>query len=145
MVQNTTGVACDSGLLTGQGSDLNLPSITIANLTANRIVPRKVLNIASASETYKVNIVEPKGVAITVDPIIFTIAPNSTQELSISINPTETSKSPRFGHLLLSGSNGHIAHVPVSIVNIMHTTMTSCRGKPINMIRQCSYTSLAQD
>jgi hypothetical protein len=125
VVQNTTGVACGSSLSNDSGTDLNLPSITIANLTGNRIVPRKVLNIASESETYQVKIMEPEGVEITIDPMRFTLAPNDTQALSISITPTQTSESPRFGHLFLSGNNGHTAHVPVSIVNMIRISTLS--------------------
>ncbi|KAI5079743.1 hypothetical protein GOP47_0005222 [Adiantum capillus-veneris] len=117
VVQNATGVTCaDPSSPSVAATDLNLPSITIANLTSLRIVPRVVTSIAVAPETYKVTIVEPRGVLIAIKPMEFTIASNSTQELSVTITPAESDGKPSFGHFLLSGSNGHRAHVPISIV-----------------------------
>ncbi|MCO5548281.1 hypothetical protein L7F22_001738 [Adiantum nelumboides] len=117
-VENATGAACrDKSSSPGAATDLNLPSITIANLTSLRVVPRVVTSITVAPETYKVTIVEPKGVLIDIKPMEFTIAPNSTQKLSISITPAESNEKLSFGHFLLSGSNGHRAHVPISIIS----------------------------
>eukprot|EP00250_Pteridium_aquilinum_P018288 c24024_g2_i1 orf=141-2642(-) len=129
-VDNATGVECGgSSSSAGMATDLNLPSVTIANLTSERIVPRTVMSIATFSETYTVKIVEPKGVVITIKPMEFTIEPNATQELSISITPTEISAKPSFGHFFLSGSKGHKAFVPISVITKSTNSSTVTGGE----------------
>ncbi|XP_058071651.1 subtilisin-like protease SBT2.2 isoform X2 [Magnolia sinica] len=113
IVLNYTGQSC--GISTMKCTDLNLPSITISNLTQSRTVQRKVTNIAN-NETYSINWSPPMGVAISVDPTHFFIASGQQQILTISLNATMNSPTATFGRIGLYGSKGHMSTIPVSVI-----------------------------
>ncbi|KAH7443743.1 hypothetical protein KP509_02G049100 [Ceratopteris richardii] len=137
IVKATTGIACDNNKFNSQlkkehqssssGSmpssfiqkptDLNLPSITIANLTATLMASRKVTSVGKKIETYIVTVNEPKGVSVRVKPMKFTIKPQETKELALELRPLESSGHPSFGHIKLCGNKGHSVVFPVSVVS----------------------------
>lgn len=123
MVLNYTGESC--GASTMNGTDLNLPSITISRLNQSRTVQRTVINIA-ANETYVVGWSAPYGVTIKVTPARFFIACRQQQVLNVDFNATMNNSSPSFGRIGLFGNQGHVINIPLSvIVKISYNTTNS--------------------
>lgn len=115
IVWNYTGQSCWAYNNTICGTDLNLPSITIATLNSSRTVQRTVTNIAG-NETYTVGWSAPYGVSMKVAPTCFTITNGQKQVLSIVFNATTNSSSTSFGRIGLFGSQGHNANIPLSVI-----------------------------
>eukprot|EP00252_Welwitschia_mirabilis_P008147 TRINITY_DN19865_c0_g1_i1.p1 TRINITY_DN19865_c0_g1~~TRINITY_DN19865_c0_g1_i1.p1 ORF type:complete len:496 (-),score=74.27 TRINITY_DN19865_c0_g1_i1:93-1580(-) len=115
LVLNYTGITC--GPNTGMASDLNLPSITVANLINSRTVDRFFINVAANNETYNVLWSSPVGVSVTIQPKSFTIGQGETQKVTVILNATTNSTNPSFGTILLVGSHGHRSSMPLSIVS----------------------------
>ncbi|GAU18700.1 hypothetical protein TSUD_79880, partial [Trifolium subterraneum] len=109
------GQNCWTHNSTVYGSDLNLPSITIARLDQSRIVQRTVQNIA-ANETYSVGWSSPYGVSVKVSPTRFSIANGERQVLSVIFNATSNSSTASFGRIGLFGNQGHVVNIPVSVI-----------------------------
>ncbi|KAK1280250.1 Subtilisin-like protease [Acorus gramineus] len=123
VVLNYTGRSCGS-VSTMNGTDLNLPSITIAKLNQSRIVTRTVTNIAD-NETYSVRCSAPYGVSMSVTPTRFFIASGQTQNLTIFFNATMNSPAPSFGRIRLYGDLGHVSSVPLSVIQKITFNMTT--------------------
>ncbi|KAA8537090.1 hypothetical protein F0562_029568 [Nyssa sinensis] len=123
VVLNYTGQIC--GVSTMNGTDLNLPSITISELDQSRMVQRTVSNIAS-NETYRVGWSAPYGVSVKVTPTQFFIASSEKQVLSVFFNAAMNSSVASFGRIGLFGNQGHVINIPLSvIVKISYNTTTS--------------------
>ncbi|KAL5053581.1 hypothetical protein RYX36_034263 [Vicia faba] len=115
VVLDYTGQNCLIYNSTGYGSDLNLPSITIARLNQSRIVQRTVQNIAG-NETYNVGWSSPYGVSVKVYPTRFSLANGERQILSVIFNATSNSSIASFGRIGLFGNQGHVVNIPVSVI-----------------------------
>uniref|UniRef100_A0A7I4FL70 Peptidase S8/S53 domain-containing protein n=1 Tax=Physcomitrium patens TaxID=3218 RepID=A0A7I4FL70_PHYPA len=101
----------------GLSSDLNLPSITIGNLTRSRLVPRVVTNVGPL-ETYTAVITQPPDVEVVVNPLTFIIAPGATQPLNITLTAVGNAiyvNQSSFGSIYLTGNLGHRVQVPVTV------------------------------
>jgi subtilisin family serine protease len=116
-VYNTTGGICSEALPGAKPTDLNLPSITIADLLGTRIVPRMVTNVASESEMYELTWTNPGNVSLSIVPLTFTVDPMQSQNLTFTLSATYTTDITTFGEVLLTGSLGHIVHIPISVMN----------------------------
>ncbi|KAJ3680619.1 hypothetical protein LUZ60_016897 [Juncus effusus] len=97
------------------GSDLNTPSITVANLIGSRRVMRRVTSVGKETETYVANVKEPAGVAVSVTPKVFTISPNMTKGLRITLKAKEATNTFTFGEVVLKGDKKHVVRVPLAI------------------------------
>ncbi|KAI4370922.1 hypothetical protein MLD38_019214 [Melastoma candidum] len=115
VVLNYTGQSCLSYNTTITGSDLNLPSITIANLRGSRTVQRTVTNI-SGNETFTVGWSAPYGVSMSVTPSRIFIPGGQKQVLFVWFNATMNSSAATFGRIGLFGDKGHIVNIPLSII-----------------------------
>ncbi|KAI4299836.1 hypothetical protein L6164_033260 [Bauhinia variegata] len=125
VVFNYTGQNCLLYNSTVYGPDLNLPSITIANLNQSRVVQRTVQNIAW-NETYRIGWTAPYGVSVKVSPTHFTIASGEKQVLFVSLNATVNNSVASFGRIGLFGDQGHVLNIPLSvIVTIFYNITTS--------------------
>ncbi|XP_068654447.1 subtilisin-like protease SBT2.3 [Aristolochia californica] len=113
VVLNYTGQPCGSSAM--NGTDLNLPSITIAKLNQSKIVQRTVTNIAD-NETYAVSWTAPYGVSVSVVPTHFSVFNYQKQILTVVFNATMNSTSASFGRIGLYGNKGHIATIPLSVI-----------------------------
>ncbi|XP_059667370.1 subtilisin-like protease SBT2.2 [Cornus florida] len=113
VVLNYTGQSC--GISTMNGTDLNLPSITIAKLNQFRMVQRTVTNIAG-NETYSVGWSAPYGVSVKVTPLHFSIASGERQVLSVFFNATMNNSVASFGRIGLFGHQGHTINIPLSVI-----------------------------
>lgn len=142
-VMKTTGASCHgTQAAAGTANDLNQPSITVANLTEPRSFRRKASSVARHDETYRVSIEEPEGVSVSVSPTSFKLRRGATcrrrqgrrpcmqytqrlltrneeesVELVIKLTPISASSHASFGSILLSGSLGHTARLPLSVVS----------------------------
>lgn len=112
-VQDATGGTCETQV-GARASDLNVPSITIANLIGSRVVRRVVTNVG-LEETYVAKIYNPTGVKVTVRPAFFTIKARRTASFKVTVKATSTVQQFTFGSLTWEGSNGHVVFMPLSI------------------------------
>ncbi|CAA6657140.1 unnamed protein product [Spirodela intermedia] len=96
-------------------SDLNTASVAILSLVGLREVTRTVTSVANEREMYRVTVREPAGVSVSVDPTVFSIRPNSSRLLRISLEAREALRTFTFGELRLEGSRGHFVRVPIAV------------------------------
>ncbi|XP_043699218.1 subtilisin-like protease SBT2.2 [Telopea speciosissima] len=122
VVLNYTGQSC--GISNMNGTDLNLPSITIAKLNQSRTVQRIVTNVAG-NETYSVGLFAPYGVSVSVIPTHFFIASGQRQVLTVLFNATMNSSTASFGRIGLFGNQGHIANIPLSVILKVSSNITN--------------------
>lgn len=115
VVLNYTGQNCWAYNSTISGADLNLPSITIAQLNQSRAVQRTLTNIA-CNETYSVGWSAPYGVSVKVSPTHFWIAKGEKQVLTVFFNATMSSTAASFGRIGLFGNQGHVLNIPLSVI-----------------------------
>lgn len=114
VVLNYTGQSCD-GISTMGGSDLNLPSITIAKLNQTRVVNRTLLNVG-VNESFRVGWGAPYGVSVKVIPSYFYIAAGEKQVLTVSMNATRNDTTAGYGRIGLFGDQGHIVNIPLTVI-----------------------------
>ncbi|MCD7471202.1 hypothetical protein HAX54_011518 [Datura stramonium] len=110
---NYTGESC--GISTMNGTDLNMPSITISKLNQSRKVQRRLTNIAG-NEAYIVSWSAPNGVSVKVTPKRFFVAGGKQQVLNVFFNATMNSTTPSFGRIGLIGNQGHVVNIPLSVI-----------------------------
>ncbi|KAF2304592.1 hypothetical protein GH714_034539 [Hevea brasiliensis] len=115
VIFNYTGQNCGTYNSTINGADLNLPSVTIANLDQCRTVQRTVINIAG-NETYSASWSAPYGVSVKVVPTHFSIASGEKQVLNIIFNATMNSSTASFGRIGLLGNQGHVINIPLAVI-----------------------------
>ncbi|XP_020256200.1 subtilisin-like protease SBT2.3 isoform X3 [Asparagus officinalis] len=114
VVLNYTGLSCNVSNM--NGSDLNLPSITVAVLNQSRTITRTVTNIAN-DEIYGVSWSPPYGVSVSITPKKFSIASGQMQNLTVVLNATLNNSSPSYGRVGLYGSKGHVLTFPLSVIS----------------------------
>lgn len=112
-VQDSTGATCDL-ILGARSSDLNTPSITVANLVGKREVKRTLKNVFEQTEKYAVSITAPTGVDVNVHPTSFTVREGESVVVSVSLHATQSTGAFSFGALVWSGDRGHVVRIPLS-------------------------------
>jgi subtilisin family serine protease len=112
-VQIYTPATCQSfGTL--KGTDLNLPSITVASMLGTTTVTRTVTNVSDVSSTYSAALTMD-GYTGTVTPASFSIAPGATQTISVKlVRANQPFETWGFGSLVLTDGIGHQVRVPVA-------------------------------
>jgi hypothetical protein len=83
-------------------SDLNYPSISVAELAGSQTVTRRVTSVAeeNASTTYNVSVTAPSGYAVTVSPSTLTLRRGETATYQVTIvNQSAPIDEWRFGEL----------------------------------------------
>lgn len=96
-------------------SDLNNPSVTIANLVGSRRVMRRVTSVGDETETYVAYVREPTGAAVRVTPRIFRINPNASRGFSITFEAREATSGFTFGEVVLRGDKKHVVSMPLAV------------------------------
>lgn len=96
-------------------SDLNTPSVTIANLVGSRRVMRRVTSVGDETETYVAYVREPTGAAVKVTPRIFRINPNASRGFSITLEAREATSGFTFGEVVLRGDKKHVVSMPLAV------------------------------
>ncbi|OIW18076.1 hypothetical protein TanjilG_08546 [Lupinus angustifolius] len=123
-VLNDTGQNCWVYNSTLYGLDLNLPSITVAQLNQSRVVQRTIQNIAG-TETYSVGWSSPYGVSLKVSPTHFSLGNGEKQVLFVTFNATSNSSVASFGRIGLFGNQGHVVNIPVSVITKISYNFTT--------------------
>jgi hypothetical protein len=96
-----------------------MPSITLANLTGIRVIPRTVTNVANHPENYTISWTDPADVVVAINPTTFSIGIGSqkTQVITFTLRATRISSFVSFGNIMFKGSLGHTVHIPISVIN----------------------------
>jgi subtilisin family serine protease len=91
---------------------LNLPSLRNTACNGSCTFTRTVKSTLSTSATWNVGFETTSGINVSVSPSTFTIAPGSTQELTITANtgsylpPASAPNTPGFGYITLTEAAG---------------------------------------
>lgn len=102
-------------------SDLNYPSIAVADLAGSQVVTRRVTSVAQEDglRTYKVSVQAPAGYNVTVSPSTLTLARGQTASYQVTIvNQTAPIGQWRFGSLTWTstpGQGGYKARSPIAV------------------------------
>ncbi|WP_081913839.1 S8 family serine peptidase [Glycomyces sp. NRRL B-16210] len=89
-------------------SQLNYPSITIAELTGSYEVSRTVTNVGSKKATYKADITAPAGFSVTVDQSKLTLKPGESATYTLTISRTDGAFGDwSFGDITWVEKKGH--------------------------------------
>ena len=106
------GVPCsalaDAGIPT-DASDLNYPSISVAELAGTQTVTRRVTSVAeeNAARTYNVSVNAPPGYTVAVAPSTLTLRRGQTAEYQVTItNQSAPLDEWRFGELTWTSQAG---------------------------------------
>jgi subtilisin family serine protease len=97
-------------------ADLNLSSISFSRLAGSALTRRTVTNVSSAAATWRARVEGLDGVAVTVAPAEFELAPGASQTLELNFRVEgEPSGRYAFGALVLSGDGVAGVHLPLSV------------------------------
>jgi len=98
-------------------SDLNLPSIGVADLLGAQTVRRTVTNVTTQPATYTSAVTRPAGYTVAVNPSSLTLAGGESATFEVTItNVSGPSGEWRFGRLDWSdGAGGHVVKVPIAV------------------------------
>ncbi len=111
----TCGFLASIGIPT-DASDLNLPSIGVAELPGSQTVMRTVTNVADKKVKVEAKVKAPKGYKVTVNPKKLTLQPGESASYSVTI--TNKGKAPigewAFGSLTWKGSDYKI-YSPIAV------------------------------
>jgi hypothetical protein len=103
---------------TGVASDLNLPSVALAELITGDVVKRRVTNLGPPS-TYNASIVAPQDVAISVEPATLVLGTGESAQLSLRFTSTSTAFDLwDFGQLTWSDGK-HTVVSPIAVQPVM--------------------------
>lgn len=100
-------------------SDLNLPSIGIAELPGTQTVRRRVTNIGATPSTYRARVRAPQGYSVSVYPQELYLKRGQTGSFEVTI--TNTGAPPgewRFGRMLWADDQGHVVHSPIAVKGV---------------------------
>ncbi|KAF9689746.1 hypothetical protein SADUNF_Sadunf01G0124300 [Salix dunnii] len=100
-------------------SDLNTASVIISNLVGSRKVTRRVTNVSSRNEVYRVTVRQPSGVNVTVSPQVVMINGNASKHLKIVLTAIQATRTYTFGEMVLLGSRKHVVRVPIAVYKEM--------------------------
>ena len=110
-------------------SDLNLPSIGIAELPGSQTVTRTVTSTASTRVSWNVKVDAPDGYDVTVTPRRITLNPGDVASYQVTI--TNNGGGPigqwRFGSLTWKGG-GYSAYSPIAVKGSLFNAPTSVAG-----------------
>jgi subtilisin family serine protease len=80
------GAGCFGGVAPLDPSDLNYPSIGIAELAGSQTVTRTVTNVTGSSLTWKAQVEAPAGYHVAVEPSSITLAPGESASFEVTIS-----------------------------------------------------------
>lgn len=103
-----------SGIPVLDPSDFNSPSIAIGDLAGTQTVTRTLKNVGWRS-TYKVSVTGMAGTTVTVSPSVFTINPNKTQKVSITVTRTTAALNTYVGGYITWSDGWHKVRIPVVV------------------------------
>ncbi|KAJ4746492.1 Subtilisin-like protease SBT2.5 [Rhynchospora pubera] len=114
-VRQAVGVGNCPTVLMRWCSDLNTPSVTIANLVGSRRVMRRVTSVSTETEIYVALVKEPAGISVRVTPRVIRIGPNESRGFSIKLEAREVTNAFTFGTVVLRGNKKHTVRIPLAV------------------------------
>ncbi len=130
--QAVSASTCDSLAAAGipsDASDLNLPSIGIAELPGSQTVTRTVTSVANRTVRWSAKVDAPKGYDVKVSPRRLTLKPGQSASFEVTI--TNNGRGPvgewRFGSLTWRGG-GYTAHSPIAVKGSLFNAPKSVSG-----------------
>ena len=110
-------------------SDLNYPSIGIAELAGSQTVTRTVTSVARKLINYTAKVKAPEGYHVSVSPKHFTMKPGDVQQLEITItNVGAPSGEWRFGAMELKGW-GYSVRSPIAVKGALFDAPPAVAGE----------------
>ncbi|RKR86758.1 PA domain-containing protein [Micromonospora pisi] len=95
-------------------SDLNYPSVAVADVYGNRTVSRTVTNVSDKSSTYIATVKAPDGWRVKVTPKSFEIAPGQSATYQVEfIRNGAAYGEPAFGALTWKDQFSHLVRTPL--------------------------------
>lgn len=113
------------------GSDLNVPSIGIAELVGTQTVTRTVTDVSGARARYRVNVVAPTGVTAVASPRVINVPANGSVSYTVTFTATDSAPLGQwlFGSVTLKGlRNGKTVFSPVAVKAALFDTVDSVDG-----------------
>jgi subtilisin family serine protease len=96
-------------------SDLNYPSIAIADLAGSQTVVRTVTNVGPAG-TYEVSVDAPAGIDVTVDPASLTLAEGESASYAVTFTTTAAATLDEYAFGSLTWTHGpHAVRSPIAV------------------------------
>ena len=98
-------------------SDLNLPSIGIADLVGEQTVTRRITNVSDKAETYTISTTGLSGVLATPNRETVRVRPGATKTIRIAMTAGPDASFGEFtmGKLVFTGDQGHKVRIPVTV------------------------------
>jgi hypothetical protein len=98
-------------------TDLNYPSIGVAELAGSQTVTRTVTSVAAGRRTFRPTVVAPAGYEVTVLPASFTLQKGQSRTFEVTItNRNAPVGEWRFGSLTFRDSNNqHAIRSPIAV------------------------------
>lgn len=90
---------------------LNLPNICVSRMGKSVTLTRVVTNVGATKAKYKLTLVQPDSVKVTVKPTSFTIAPKAKQLYTVTIRTTKVTNTFSFGSLTWSDGDHNVTSV----------------------------------
>jgi len=112
----STCASLESAGFSTDASDLNLPSIGIADLPGKQTVTRYVTNVGDKGSTYTVSVKSPPGYKTEVNKTSMYLAPGATKSYKVTF--TNRNAPPgewRFGWLKWEDKKGHEVRSPIAL------------------------------
>ena len=110
-------------------SDLNLPSIGIAELAGSQTVTRTVTSVASSTLRWVANREAPPGYSMTVSPGSMTLAPGESRSFTVTLtNAGAPAGEWAFGALTWKAGGGYLARSPIAVKGALFDAPTSVAG-----------------
>jgi len=96
---------------------VNTPSVAVGDLVGRAVVRRTVTNVSGRAETYNATVTGLPGVDVSVVPATFRLRAGESRTLRVRFVARQGARYDRFvsGHLSLSGSQGHVARIPLAV------------------------------
>jgi hypothetical protein len=114
-------------------NELNIPSLAIGALAGSDTLHRTVTNVAKDSETYKATVQGLSGIAVTVSPGTFAIAPGAAVQYTVSFTQqTAAFDAYSAGSITLTGDHGHAVRVPVVVKPVRLQTPVEASGSGVS-------------
>jgi subtilisin family serine protease len=96
-------------------ADLNLASLTVADMLGTQTVTRTVTNVGQATATYRAQAALP-GYAVSVTPSVLTLAPGASASYKVKLARAQAGLHTwAYGALVWSDGNGHTVRSPLTV------------------------------
>ncbi len=111
-------------------SDLNYPSIGIADIAGSQTVTRTVTSVADRKVKWKADVHAPAGYDVVVEPSRITLEPGESASYTVTFtaNGAVPAGEWTFGDLVWKGSGGYAARSPIALKGTLIGTPDNLAG-----------------